>query len=143
MSNAVLKSEEKHRISQWLRSAGISFIDNKNGTATDRRTGLTWCLFDTTDTGNQCITHREALQYVKNLNAGGYNDWRIPSVEELQIILQAQTPFPVNRTHFFWTSELFWHGWNKMAYVFTPDSTLKWKKESKKIENCGSVLAVR
>jgi len=143
ISDAALKAQEKHRISRWLQIAGESFIDNKNGTVTDRRTGLTWCLFNAALTNNECITHREALQYVKHLKTGGHSDWRIPSVEELQIILQTQPLFPANATHFFWTSELFWHGWNKMAYVFTPDTAMKWKKDSARIENCGSVLAVR
>ena len=142
-SNTFRRQEEAHRISSMLKDIGGSFIDNNNGTVTDKRTGLTWCISDAYLTGNKCVNHREALQYVSRLRTGGYGDWRIPSVEELQAILQTQPRFPASRSNFFWTSEMFWHGWNKMAYIFTPYKTVEWKKESARVEKCGSVLAVR
>ena len=142
-TNSFRRQEEVDRISSMLKSIDGSFIDNSNGTVTDKRTGLTWCIADAYLTVNKCVNHREALQYVSRLRTGGYGDWRIPSVEELQVILQTQPRFPANRSNFFWTSEIFWHGWNKMAYIFTPYQSVEWKKDSARVEKCGSVLPVR
>ena len=142
-TNSFRRQEEVHRISSMLKIIGGSFIDNNNGTVTDKRTGLTWCISDAYLTVNKCVNHREALQYVSRLRTGGYGDWRIPSVEELQVILQTQPRFPASRSNFFWTSDIFWHGWNKMAYIFTPYQSVEWKKDSARVEKCGSVLPVR
>ena len=90
-----------------------------------------------------CVNHGEALRYVKQLEIAGHRNWRIPGVDELQTLLQNEPPFPADRTHFFWTSERFWHGWNEMSFVFSPDNHSQWKKASAGVEECGSVLAVR
>ena len=119
-----------HQLSGMLKNLGGFFIDNNNGTVTDKRTGLMWSIFHASLAGNSCVNHREALQYVNRLGTAGYRDWRVPSVEELQVILQTRPLFPADRSTFFWTSELFWHGWNEMAFIFSPHNNTEWKKES-------------
>jgi len=69
------------------------FIDNGNGTVTDRSTGLIW-LKDANLFGE--VTWDEALQKARQLAAGAgrLNDgsqagqWRLPNVNELQSILE-------------------------------------------------------
>lgn len=142
-NEASLRQEQIRQLSAMLKGLDGSYIDNRNGTVTDRRTGLIWSVFQIGPGGSPCVSLGEALRHVKQLEIAGYRNWRIPSVEELQAILQNEPVFPADRTHFFWTSERFWHGWNEMSFVFSPSNQSEWKKESAGVEQCGSVLAVR
>jgi hypothetical protein len=63
------------------------FIDNGDGTITDRVTGLMW--------GKECSSklyqYYRAEKYILGLNNkefAGYNDWRIPTLEELCSLLE-------------------------------------------------------
>lgn len=57
------------------------FIDNNDGTITDRLTGLIWQAQGLI--GSDFKTWEEALTYANNLELAGYNDWRLPNVHEL------------------------------------------------------------
>lgn len=59
------------------------FVDNGDGTVTDRATGLMW---QQADSGSG-MDWEDALAYADNLTAGGYDDWRLPNVKELQSIV--------------------------------------------------------
>lgn len=39
----------------------------------------------------------DAMQYAKNLRKGGFNDWRIPTIDELKIIYKIKDLFSINR----------------------------------------------
>ena len=65
---------------------------NKNGTITDRATGLTWMQKDSGqlkagDKKNGGMTWARALKWAENLKYGGFSDWRLPNVKELQSIV--------------------------------------------------------
>lgn len=59
------------------------YKDNNNGTVTDLVTGLMW----TKDPGEK-MTYDEAIKKEKNLNTGGYIDWRVPDIKELYSLIQ-------------------------------------------------------
>ena len=62
------------------------FHDNGDGTVTDRATGLTWSKADS----GQGMNWQAALAWVQKKNVErflGHNDWRLPSVKELQSIV--------------------------------------------------------
>jgi hypothetical protein len=62
------------------------FHDNADGTLTDRATGLMWAKNDS----GQGLNWQAALAWVQTKNAErylGYSDWRLPSVKELQSIV--------------------------------------------------------
>ncbi len=62
------------------------FRDNRDGTVTDRATGLMWSKSD----GRQGMNWRDALAWAQQKNAEkflGHDDWRLPSVKELQSIV--------------------------------------------------------
>jgi hypothetical protein len=48
---------------------------------TDARTGLMWTR---DDNGGRNISWHNANRYAKNLRLGGYTDWQLPSIEELE-----------------------------------------------------------
>ena len=59
------------------------FVDNGDGTITDRATGLMWMTRDSRRTMNW----QQALEYAENLDYAGYDDWRLPNVKELHSIV--------------------------------------------------------
>jgi len=58
------------------------FIDNDDGTVFDESTGLTWLESD-----SNAKTFAESCEYCRDLITGGYDDWRVPSVQEAITIL--------------------------------------------------------
>jgi len=68
-------------------SYGINiFIDNNDGTISDKATGLMWSQNDSNDGMNW----QDALAWVQiknNENYLGHNDWRLPNAKELQSIV--------------------------------------------------------
>ena len=59
------------------------FVDNGDGTISDRATGLVWMKKDSAKPMNW----EQALAYAENLRWGGYDDWRLPNAKELQSIV--------------------------------------------------------
>ncbi|MBI5490305.1 MAG: DUF1566 domain-containing protein [Deltaproteobacteria bacterium] len=62
------------------------FLDNGDGTITDRATGLMWAQAD----NGAGVDWEDALAHAETQNAAsflGYGDWRLPSVKELQSIV--------------------------------------------------------
>ena len=62
------------------------FVDNGDGTVTDRATGLMWQK----DSSPKPLTLERAAYYVGSLNEkrfAGYSDWRMPTVEELASLI--------------------------------------------------------
>ena len=55
-----------------------SYTDNGDGTVTDNNTGLMWQQTPPSDK----MTYDEAVEYVENLEIGGYDDWRLPTIKE-------------------------------------------------------------
>ncbi len=137
------KERERRRISAIIAGSGGQLIDNGDGTITDRRTGLMWCMFDSYIDLNVCLNYDQAKEYIARLRAGGHRDWRMPSRSEIESILQKSPVFPSARSKWFWTSKMFWHGWNKMVIIYMVNSNNQWVKGSAGAEQCGAVLAVR
>lgn len=62
------------------------FKANGDGTITDRATGLTWSQADS----GKGLNWEQALAWVQRMNAAkhlGHDDWRLPSVKELQSLV--------------------------------------------------------
>lgn len=59
------------------------FVDNGDGTVTDKATGLTWMKYDS----KKAMSWFYALKYAENLKYAGHSDWRLPNAKELQSIV--------------------------------------------------------
>jgi hypothetical protein len=73
------------------------FADLGNGTVTDNLTGLMWTK-DANRPGTDQLW-QGALDYVAGMNAGiypnfGYTDWRLPNVNELESLIDAERSYP-------------------------------------------------
>jgi len=86
------------------------FVDNGDGTITDRRSGKMWekkvdgggmverttCLSAPHDVNTRCTWHEATGDWIEAVNAeggtgyAGYDDWRVPTIGELQDILMAR-----------------------------------------------------
>lgn len=60
-----------------------NYIDNRDGTVTDRATGLTWQQADS----GAGMDWQHALAYAEGLRLAGHDDWRLPNAKELQSIV--------------------------------------------------------
>jgi uncharacterized caspase-like protein len=62
------------------------FVDNNNGTVTDRSTGLMWQKSGSSSS----LNNRDAKGYINQLNKerfAGHSDWRMPTIEELASLI--------------------------------------------------------
>jgi len=63
------------------------FVDNGDGTVTDRATGLMWQRAGSP----RALTIKRATRYIVSLNYKrflGYSDWRMPTIEELASLIR-------------------------------------------------------
>jgi hypothetical protein len=66
------------------------FVDNADSTITDTATGLMWMKYDSGHLGageNGALNWGEALSWAELADHAGYSDWRVPTVKELQSIV--------------------------------------------------------
>jgi len=94
-----------------------NFVDNWDGTVTDTNTGLVW-----QQDGSTYNTWEEALSYCENLTLAGYNDWRLPNVNELQSLVDYSRHNPAIDPVFSNTvSSSYPSGyWSSTTYVIGP-----------------------
>ena len=58
-------------------------IDKEDGTIFDNSTGLLWQQ----SPSDKRFTWKEANKYCKSLTLAGHDDWRLPTIEELEILI--------------------------------------------------------
>ena len=135
--------QAKNKIVAQIHRAGARFTVNGNDTFVDTRTGLTWCLLDSSADLNRCQTYNDAKRYVKNLNTGGYKDWRLPYGNELAGIYKNEPFFPGDSAPWYWTAEVFVKGYRKQAKAVTSVREMGHRSLKKDLNQCGAVRAVR
>ncbi len=85
----------------------VRYSPNNDDTVTDHKTGFTWQTADYGPLGSWA----DANQYCVDLVLGGYDDWRLPRLDELQTIVDYSRSHPaidpvfaVDPTPGYWTS---------------------------------------
>ena len=99
------------------------FTDNGNGTITDNVTNLLWQKIHSTDS----LSWEQSLTYADTATIGGYTDWRLPNIKELQSINDENLINPsVNNAFFsnvgvnkFWSSTSLPNQTTKAWYLST------------------------
>ncbi len=69
------------------------FIDNQNETITDSDSGLTWLKKDSRQVTGKWMHLEKARKFAEEqsaLLAGGYNDWRVPTLEDVKTIFNKE-----------------------------------------------------
>jgi len=74
------KIEQEKKYDELEKKTGFRFSDE---TALDKKTGLMWALRG--DIGG-IMTWDNAMSYANNVNLGGFNNWRLPTREELRTL---------------------------------------------------------
>lgn len=133
----------QNQVARQLTPVAGRYADNRNGTVTDRVTGLTWCLLDSQLALGRCFSYDAAKSYVAHLDTGGYTDWRLPTAGELAALYKNSPYFPDTGAAWYWTSETFARGYHRVVDVVTSVPESVFKRISKNEESCGAVRAVR
>lgn len=63
-----------------VRGGECRFITKSNGTVLDSQTGLIWAARD----NGENINWMNAKKYCEDYRGGGYSDWRLPTIKELE-----------------------------------------------------------
>ena len=99
------------------------FTDNGDGTVTDDNTGLMWQKEDDDTRRNW----EAAISYCEdNLSLGGYTDWRLPNIKELESITDYTLYDPAIDTNFF--PGTYSRYWSSTTYAY--NSSYAWKVTS-------------
>lgn len=132
------------KIKVLFENLGTRFKVHDNGTVSDAKTGLMWCLIDSTIQLNRCLDYQEAISFVDSLGTGGYKDWRLPETEELKTLYREKPVFPSTGSTWYWTNKThkrFVGRWTLEVDVV--NTAADGSIESKESRHCGAVRAVR
>jgi hypothetical protein len=89
-------------------------LNNGNGTVTETKTGLTWQQGET-----DSKTWGYALSYCEGLSLGGFSDWRLPNVRELESLFDDTRDTPAIDTSFFPDASEFFY-WSSTTIASNP-----------------------
>jgi hypothetical protein len=109
------------------------FVDNGDGTITDRATGLIWMkvdsgAFNVGPYSDGTLNWEQALDWAENLAYAGRDDWRLPDAKELQSIVDYTRAPTVTYTaaidvNYFDVTEMESYFWASTTHCDGPAST--------------------
>jgi hypothetical protein len=76
---------------------GDRYVDNDDGTVTDKVSGLMWQKVSP----DNKMTWEKALEYCENLIFANYTDWRLPTEKELRSLVDSTRYDPAINTMYF------------------------------------------
>lgn len=97
-----------------------TFVDNGDGTVTDRAAGLVWQQSDDGRTRNW----QQALDYCENLQLAGHDDWRLPNAKELQSLVDYRYHAPALDREFFRQQDNNGWFWSSTTHGELPDQAI-------------------
>ncbi len=95
-----IQATERNSMNTWLIAAFLLLLSScaqyneadktqfeiDSQTVLDTKSKLMWAPSD----NRQSLTWQEAVDYCENYNGGGYEDWRMPTISELQTLIEAK-----------------------------------------------------
>ena len=100
------------------------FVDNMNGTITDKSTKLMWMKAPKTIPE----TYDEAILYCRSLNIEGLDNWRLPTIEEWKQIIDPEQQNPaLPKGHPFESLHTGIGYWSKTTHRFGPQYVYQMK----------------
>ncbi len=133
------------------------FKKNGDGTITDNDTSLIW-LLETADIDtdgdvdvDDLVNWENALIYCENLTFAGESDWRLPTINELQSIVDYTRPkdpyiypnFKTTESHFYWTSTTIADATDHVWVVYFRDGVVMGKPKDNTVNNINNTFYVR
>jgi hypothetical protein len=70
------------------------FMDNGDGTVTDKKTNLMWVKNGWRLDFFSAVNWRDAIKKCEDFKHGGYTDWRLPTIKEWESLLDISKEFP-------------------------------------------------
>ena len=100
------------------------FVDNKDGTVTDTQTNLMWIKNGWRLEFISALSWFEAMDKVKNFKHGNFSDWRLPTIEEWNSLIDTsyQNPALIEPNPF---ENIISHMpyWSKTEFAYDKDHT--------------------
>jgi hypothetical protein len=102
------------------------FIDHEDGTVTDSLTGLIWTKNANPSASGLPMSWQAALDFVKTLATGGHSDWRLPNINELESLVDAEMyspslpsnpPFTSVQAYGYWSSTSLTESLDQAWYI--------------------------
>lgn len=129
LSNAVQTCQTESDINSTTPDS--QFVDNGDGTITDKSTQLMWQKCQLGYSGIDCATGStveynwgNALTEAQNNTFATFTDWRIPNIKELKSIVELRCFSPAINTNFFQLPDGFnVEFWSSTPKVFNTDRT--------------------
>ena len=98
-----------------------SFTDNGNGTVTDDKSGLIWQKVE----DNIFRKWNDASNYCADLSLGGFDDWRLPTFQELKSILSFKNSSNFIDSQLF-TNVFLGFFWSSTIYQDPDGNDMRW-----------------
>jgi hypothetical protein len=112
----------------WLYSAEI---------LTDKKTGLAWQ--DNSDAKSMKKSWSDSKEYCQNLILEGQSDWRLPTIKELQSIVDIKKIYPAIKDDFknvasgsYWSSSEFVSNTSRAWHVVFHTGSTSYRDKTKK-----------
>jgi len=72
----------------------VRFVDNGDGTVTDRKTNLMWIKNGRRMEFTSALTWWDAVKKSDDIKVGGHDDWRLPTIEEWRSLIDPNQEYP-------------------------------------------------
>jgi hypothetical protein len=92
---AVTELEETDMIQASIPGTGEGrFVDNGDGTVTDKKTNLMWIKNGWRIDFFSAVKWKDAIKKCEGFRYGGYTDWRLPTIKEWKSLLDKNNEYP-------------------------------------------------
>jgi hypothetical protein len=104
----------------YISCYSISFFEktDEESVVIDEKTGLIWQA-----NRSNLLTWEQAVEYCTRLELDGSNDWRLPSIDELESAIRIKSRFPkAVKDYLYWSSTLY----EQEYYAWIIDFNFNW-----------------